>query len=200
MAICCNPGHVSMWLEDVFPRSLTAKIEHSGSEVMRSWADAISANSNFDDIVGFVLEGETKQAIDAYIKAFQLYRSAQSRLDRVIKSMPVTSAQFVEIADKKLPRQIKALGLNARGLDYNAFFGRRHTEFQQLKNKIDTIIAMEKSGRALLEKNDISMLWQLMAESIRSITETISKISSANVADSRLFGEFSQLIMEIRRR
>ncbi len=197
MAICCNPGGVAMWESNIFSRDLVATIEHSGSEVMRSWSDAIRANSNFDDIVGFVIEGDIPQALESYEKAFQLYRSAQSRLDRMLNSMPGTRDRFIEQAEK-MTNNIRALGLDKRGLDYEAFFARRLTELQKLKNKIDTIITMEAHGRTLLEKNDLSTLWQLMVESIRSITVTVAEVSSANVADSRLFGEFSQLVTRSR--
>ena len=53
---------------------------------------------------------------------------------------------------------------------------------------------MESQGRELLEKGDISAVLQLMVESIRALSEMTSKNIAANVAASRLFGEYSQLI------
>ncbi|MEE9229168.1 MAG: hypothetical protein V3U86_00525 [Acidobacteriota bacterium] len=194
MAICCNPGHPDFLCNpDIFSQRLIARIEHKGGALMRVYAGVIQANSNFDDIAGFIIEEKNEDALRCYGNAFKGYRSAKSELEERLSGMPDMAAEFVKQANKARGA-IEKLGLDWEALDYKTFFARRFLEQQTLLQRLNTVLGIQSQGKALIERGDLAALLDLMVESVRALTEVACTNLTAGVTASRQAGLCSQLI------
>jgi len=202
MCICCplNPTSPGLYFNQTFPKELINRLERESAGTMRVLGALIIADSNWADLVALAVEGDNKQALEAYDKAFLSYKSGGERIEEILVNVPEIAAEFSALAERKLTEEVSNLGLDRVGLDYKAFFATQLLGLQRVKDRVDTLLALESCGRKLVQKGDFLAFDRLMAESIRALCETIGKNIAASVAAYRQYSEFGLLITrEIQR-